>query len=79
MHIVEKTGHFGGGDHQQVPCTVKIINLELPPGHHMIGGVLYRMTSDPAELGKIVYPDGSRPTACALVPVTGQGERRREL
>ena len=69
MHLVEKTGYFGGGDYPQVTCTVKIVNLELPPDHHMIDGVLYRMTYDPVELAKIVYPDGSRLTACAFVPV----------
>ena len=42
------------------------------PGRWIIAGREYRMTYDWRELSGIVYPDGSRPTACALVPVRGE-------
>ena len=64
-----KHGHFGGGDHPEVPVTVRILDFSIPEGHHVIDGRLYRMTYDPKELAEIVYSDGSRPTACALVAV----------
>ena len=62
-------GSFGGGDHPTIPVTVRIVDLSIPDGHILVGGRLYRMTHDPEELQRIVYPDGSRPTACAYVSV----------
>ena len=70
----EIQGFFGGGNHPQVPVTIKIIDLSIPEGHHVIGGKLYRETFDWKELQRIVYVDGSKPTACALVPVRDSGE-----
>ncbi len=65
----EKSGSVGGGQHPTVPVTAKILDFTIPDGHHVIDGKLYRMTFDAAELENIVFPDGSRPTACALVLV----------
>ena len=64
-----KDGRFGGGNYPEVPVTVRIVDFSLPEGHHLIGGQMYRMTYDPDELQRIEYPDGSRPTCCALVAV----------
>ena len=71
--VTSKQGYFGGGGYPQVPVEVKIVDFSLPAGHHVIGGKLYRETFDPKELQRIIYPDGSRPTACALVPVDEPG------
>ena len=51
---------------------VVILGHPLPEGHCIIAGQEYRWTYDLRELSGIVYPDGSRPTACALVPVRGE-------
>ena len=69
----EKQGFFGGGKYPTIPVTVRVVDFSIPKGHHVIGGQLYRETFDPEELQRIQYPDGSRPTACALVPVEGWG------
>ena len=67
--VTEKQGTFGGGDHPLIPVTVKIVSFSIPDDCHVIGGKLYRMIYDPKVLQYIVYPDGTRPTACALIPV----------
>ena len=67
--ITQKQGLFGGGAHPEVPVTVKILDFTIPKDHVVINGHLYRWIFDPDELQNIVFPDGSRPTACALVPV----------
>ena len=67
--VTKHAGYFGGGEHPKIPAEVVMLTVAIPPGHHMIGGVLYRETSDPKELESIIYPDGSRPTGYALVPV----------
>ena len=67
--MLEETGHFGGGEHPRIPAVVKILDFSIPEGCHLIGGVLYRTVTDPEKLKAIVYPDGSKPTACAMVPV----------
>ena len=67
--FTELQGTFGGGKYPIVPCTVKILDFSLPEGHHIIGGKLYRETFDPKELQRMILPDGSGPTSCALVPV----------
>ena len=41
----------------------------LLEGEFEIGGKRYVTVYDPKVLEKIRYPDGSRPTACALVEV----------
>ena len=69
--VTVKQGFFGGGNYPEVPATVRIVDFSIPDGHHLIGGQLYRETFDPLELQGIFYPDGSRPTGCALVPVFG--------
>lgn len=68
----ELPAQFGGGRFKTIPATVKIVDFSVPEGHIMLGGVLYRVTHDPKELEAIRYPDGSRPTACALVPVNSR-------
>ena len=62
-------GTFGGGNYPLVPATVRIVDFSIPEGHHIIAGKLYRTTFDWKELRQITLPDGSHPTACALVPV----------
>ena len=69
MRVIKQTGYFGGGDYPVIPATVTILDFSVPDGHHVIDGKLYRTTYDPDELRRITYPDGSHPTACALVPV----------
>ena len=71
--VITQTGYFGGGKYPKIPVTVKILDFSLPEGHCVIGGREYRTVYDPRELERIVYPDGSRPTACALVPVEPRG------
>ena len=67
--VIEEEGYFGGGDYPIIPAIVKILDFSIPEGHHVIGGKLYRETYDPKELQNIIYQDGTRPTACALVLV----------
>ena len=67
--VTELQGSFGGGEHPLVPVTIRILDFSLPDGHCRIGGQLYRMVYDPEILAGITYPDGSKPTACAFVPV----------
>ena len=62
-------GTFGGGRYPAVSVNVLLIDCTIPEGHHLIGGQLYRETFDWRELREITLPDGSHPTACALVPV----------
>ena len=67
--VTEEQGTAGGGEYPLIPFTVRHFHLNIPKGHHVIGGRLYRETFDPEELLRITYSDGSHPTACALVPV----------
>ena len=67
--VTEETGTAGGVDYPLIPFTVVNFHLNIPKGHHVIGGRLYRETFDPEELQRIVYSDGTHPTACALVSV----------
>ena len=48
---------------------VKVVDFLIPQGHDVISGKLYRMIYDWESLQAITYPDGSHPTACAMVPV----------
>ena len=54
---------------EPAPCMVTFVDRPIPEGHQIINGKLYRTTHDWRELQHIILPDGSRPTACALVPV----------
>ena len=67
--VTERQGVVGGGKYSAVPVTVRIVDFAIPAGHHLIGGVLYRETFDWRELQAMTMPDGSHPTACALVEV----------
>ena len=67
--VTEECGHFGGGEYPIVPAVVRILDFSIPEDCHFIDGHLYRTTYDWEELKEIVYPDGSEPTACALVRV----------
>ena len=67
--VTEKQGTFGGGKHPRVPAKIRVVDFSIPEGHHVIDGKLYRAVYDWETLQRIVYPDGSHPTACALVPV----------
>ena len=69
--VTRLRGTFGGGDFPVIPAVVQIIDFSIPKGHHLIDGKLYRCVTDPKELESIRYPDGSRPTASALVEVNG--------
>ena len=69
IKVTEQQGTFGGEKHPKIPVRVINLDFSLPKGHHVIGGKLYRETFDWKELQSITYPDGTKPTACALIPV----------
>ena len=52
-----------------------IAELNDAGARYVIGGREYRMVYGHRELERIVYLDGSRPVACALVPADGEGAR----
>lgn len=70
MRAFTREACFGGGI---VQAQVRFVDLRIPEGCDLIGGMLFRRVYDPVILGQIVYPDGSHPTGCALLPARPDG------